>query len=99
MNASEIAQKAAELVAGDRESQHGDKVTNHQCIADVWNGYLKSRRTAGKSEELSAEDVANLMECLKIARRQTGIYNPDDYVDGAGYAACAGEIRSRQPSS
>ena len=95
MKASELAAKAAELVGGDRASQHGDKVQNHQCIADVWNGYLKARRTAGKPDELTAEDVANLMECLKIARRQTGGFNPDDYVDGAGYAACAGEIRAR----
>ena len=41
---------------------------------------------------LDAHDVATLMEGMKIARRYTGVFNPDDYVDGAGYAACAGEI-------
>jgi hypothetical protein len=37
-----------------------------------------------------------MMECLKIARRYTGDFNPDDYVDGAGYSAVAGEVRAEQ---
>jgi hypothetical protein len=39
--------------------------------------------------------VANLMEGLKIARRYTGKFNADDYIDGCGYSACAGEIAAR----
>jgi hypothetical protein len=34
------------------------------------------------------------MEALKIARRYSGP-NVDDYIDAAGYAAVAGEIRFR----
>jgi hypothetical protein len=37
-----------------------------------------------------------MMEGMKIARRYSGSHNVDDYVDGAGYAACAGEIAERQ---
>ena len=33
------------------------------------------------------------MEGLKIARRYSGGFNADDYLDGAGYAACAYEVR------
>lgn len=95
MKAAEIARKAAELVCGDREQQHGDKVINHQAIAAVWNGYLLARIVSGKQFELSAGDVAAMMELLKIARRLNGTFNADDYVDGAGYAAVAGEIASR----
>ena len=92
MTAREIATTAAELVSGDRARLHGDMVENHQKIADVWNGILAA---AGKLplKPLDAHDVANMMEGMKIARRYSGVYNRDDYVDGAGYSAVAGAIR------
>lgn len=92
--ARDIASKAAELVGGDRAASHGDKVLNHMNIAHVWNGIL---RAAGKLPDLplDAHDVANMMEGMKIARRYTGAFNVDDYVDGAGYSAVAGEVQSR----
>lgn len=95
MKASEIASRAADLVSGDRERQHGDKTENHEKIAAVWNGILTA---AGKPPlaPLDAHDVATLMEGMKIARRYTGSFNPDDYIDGAGYASVAGEIRAAQ---
>jgi hypothetical protein len=95
MKASEIATEAARLVNGDRNETHGDTLENHQAIADIWNGYMKARGGGPELNELDAHDVANMMECLKIARRLTGAFNADDYIDGAGYAAVAGEIRSR----
>jgi hypothetical protein len=103
MRAGDIAKAAADLVGGDRQHTHGDKVENHQAIADMWNGYLKAKfhTSALKVRHavdvaFSAEDVANMMELLKIARRLNGAFNVDDYIDGAGYAACAGEIAGRQ---
>lgn len=95
MKAEEIATQAARLVGGDRARQHGDKTENHEKIAAVWNGILFA---AGKSPRapLDAHDVATLMEGMKIARRYTGCFNSDDYIDGAGYAAVAGEIRAAQ---
>lgn len=95
MKAHDIAAKASELVGGDRAATHGDKLANFANIAAVWNGIL---RAAGKlpATPLNAHDVANLMEGMKIARRYSGSHNIDDYVDGAGYAACAGEIAERQ---
>jgi hypothetical protein len=94
ITARSIADDAVTLVSGERSETHGDVVKNHTAIADMWNGYLKAR-VGIKEAELDAEDVANMMECLKIARRLNGSFNKDDYVDGAGYAAVAGEIRSR----
>lgn len=91
MNAREIAEKAAQLVSVDREATHGDKVKNHENIARIWNGYLFDRLSA----PLSALDAANMMELLKIARRKLGAHNLDDYIDGAGYAAVAGEIAEK----
>jgi len=92
-DAAAICTAAAALVGGDRERQHGSKLDNHTRIAVLWNGLLIA---AGKApaRPLDAHDVANLMECLKMARRYSGSYNPDDYLDGVGYAAVAGEIRA-----
>jgi hypothetical protein len=93
MKAGDIASKAAELVSSDRAHVHGDMLANHMAIAAVWNGILAASGKAG--QPLDAHDVANLMEGLKIARRYTGKFNADDYIDGCGYSACAGEIAAR----
>jgi hypothetical protein len=95
MNAAEIAAKASDLVGGDRAKQHGDKFDNFNKIAAIWNGTL-SAAGVGISRPLDAHDVCNLMEAMKIARRYTGAFNVDDYIDGAGYAACAGEVKDKR---
>ncbi|MEW5729992.1 MAG: DUF6378 domain-containing protein [Pseudomonadota bacterium] len=88
--ASAICLRAAELVSGNRAATHGDKLENHANIAALWNAFLGDRLPAG--HKLSALDVALMMALLKIARTKAGGHNPDDYVDLAGYAGCAGEI-------
>lgn len=95
--AAELLSMAASAVGGDRARTHGDPLENHRRIADVWNGILMA---AGKlSAPLDAHDAATLMEGLKIARRYSGVVNADDYVDAAGYAGLAGEIRTRLNSA
>ncbi|MGI9160080.1 MAG: DUF6378 domain-containing protein [Saprospiraceae bacterium] len=90
MNASDIASKAAELVGGDRAKQHGDKSDNFGRIAILWDAWLSVRSSA--DDRITAHDVGIMMALLKIARTQSGSHNMDDYVDSAGYIACAGEI-------
>lgn len=90
MNAQQIAQKAAELVGGDRDRQHGAKRDNFDRIADLWNSWLRIRNHW--TDELTAHDVGIMMALLKVARTQSGEHNEDDYIDAAGYFACAGEI-------
>ncbi len=95
MDALHICKTASELVGGDRQVKHGDKTINFQNTADLWNAILKARaRQAGGDCELTLDalDVANMLEVFKIARRYSGSHNLDDYIDGAGYAGCAGEI-------
>jgi hypothetical protein len=90
--AAAILTGAAALVGGDRARTHGDKVENHRNIAILQDAFLKIRRAPGP---LGPLDAALMMVLLKIARTQTGAYNPDDYADMAGYAAVAGEIAAR----
>jgi hypothetical protein len=94
VKAEDIALQAAKLVGGDREAAHGDKYLNHWNIAQLWNGVLRVKLGMA-APQLDPHDVANMMECLKVARRYAGDYNPEDYIDGAGYAAVSGDIRSR----
>jgi len=99
--AASICADAVALVGGDRQVTHGDKTINFQNTADLWNAILqaKARRrgwtTRSFVEALDALDVANMLEAFKIARRYSGSHNIDDYVDGAGYAGCAGEIAEK----
>lgn len=93
MKAEEIALKAAELVGGDRAASHGDKAKNFAAIARLWTAYMKSRRDP--ETDLDAADIGHMMALLKIARTQSGEFNIDDSIDGAGYIACAGEIAAQ----
>lgn len=99
--ADDFCTEAARLVSGDREAQHGDKKSNFECVALLWNAYIRARALCGKGTgwDLEAVDVGSLMELLKVARRLTGSFNADDYIDAAGYAGCTGEIAAAQASS
>lgn len=91
MKATDIAKKASELVAGERDRTHGDKLNNFENIAAYWNAFLHTKRPG---TVLDAKDVAVMMTLLKLARMYSGEHNTDDSVDACGYAACAGEIAS-----
>jgi hypothetical protein len=99
MKAAKICTKAGELVRGDRAALHGDKAINLQNIAHIWNAILVAKTVRDGHRGLNALDVANMLEALKIARRYAGSHNIDDYIDGAGYAGCAGEIASTLSTS
>lgn len=88
----EIARRAADLMSGDRAATHGDKMVNHQNIADLWNGYLGAQL----ARPVTPSQVALMMALLKIARTKAGGHNPDDYVDGTAYVAIGGELAERE---
>ena len=92
--AEDIVRRAAELVGGERAAQHGDKLENFAKIARLWTAYMANAGLI--NTDLSASQAADMMELLKVARRQSGGFNPDDYIDGAGYAGVAFEIRRRE---
>ena len=93
MKAYEIAEKAANLIAGDRAETHGDKHKTFARIAAYWTVYLQNR--PNPEAPISAVDVGFMMADLKKARVQGGQLNVDDFVDFCGYGACAGEIAMR----
>jgi hypothetical protein len=90
MDSKDFLDQAAGLVAGPRNACHGPKRENHAKIACLWQAFLETRRE--RSAPLTPEDAALMLALLKIARTQLGDFNPDDYVDLAGYGSIAGEI-------
>lgn len=84
LTTAEVLDRAKTLTSGDRAEQHGDKLDNHQNIADLWSAYL--------GQMVTPHDVAICMVLLKIARTKSGKFNDDDYVDMVGYGAIAGEL-------
>lgn len=85
MKATETLTVAAEIIGGDRAKTHGDLAENMKMIADLWSIYLK--------HEVSARDTAIMMALLKAARLKTGSASDDHFIDMAGYAAIAGEVK------
>ena len=95
-NRSEILDRANDIVNGTRTSSYGQPEDNFQLIADYWSMYLVHK---GKMNDvLSNEDVTVMMILLKIARLG-GEGTEDCFVDIAGYAACGGEIHSKNAIS
>ena len=86
MNRKQCLEESIKCVCTDREGQYGSPENNFSLIAELWSAY--------KGETFTAEDVAMMMALLKIARIKTGKHKDDNYVDLAGYAACACELRS-----
>lgn len=82
---AECLDKAKEIICKDRENTYGKPENNFELIAKMWRAYLGN-------DDISAGDVAMMMSLLKIARIKTGKYKADNYIDLAGYSACACEL-------
>jgi len=57
---------------------------NFSTIAAYWSIHL--------GIEVTAVDVAVMMDLLKTARIRSNPGHPDNWIDKAGYSACGGEI-------
>jgi hypothetical protein len=84
--ADTMLHSAAELIAGSRQSDYGDKLQNFSQIAMLFQGTLAAKLLPGV--EISAEDVALLMMQVKIARLAKSPDHKDSILDVAGYAGC-----------
>lgn len=74
----DLCNAVKQIICVDRQNQYGSPEDSHELIAKFWSAYL--------GKEIFPEDVANMMELMKIARRKGQKFNPDNYIDGAGYA-------------
>ena len=86
MISQELLEEANKLIGGDRQTDYGDKLTNHENIADFWSIFLKTK--------ITPHDVAICMALVKVARLMNQ-HKKDSYIDMAAYAAIAGEIETR----
>ena len=81
----EALREAAKLINSDRNKQYGDPKDNFGRISKLWSVIL--------GIDISNEDVAMCMVALKVARyaSKSG-YQPDTWIDIAGYAGCGFEV-------
>ena len=86
MICKELLDEAKKVIGGDRQEDYGDKLKNHQNIADFWSVFLQKK--------ITAHDVAICMALVKVARLMNQ-HKKDSYLDMAAYAAIAGEIEAR----
>ena len=67
-----------------RGENYGDVRQNHQRIASLWSVVL--------GQDVTPEQVALCMTCLKVARLIETPDHEDSWIDIAGYGACGAEI-------
>lgn len=91
MNRRECLQRAEKCVCGGRDIDHGKPENTFGKIAEFWSSYL--------GVPLDAHDVTVMMVLFKVARIKCGAYIPDNYIDIAGYAACAAEARENSKTN
>lgn len=87
MTRKEILRTAESYVTKDRADTHGGMEDNFSTIAKYWTTHL--------GHKVTPVDVGVMMTLLKVARIKSGTQNIDNYVDGAGYLACSGELSTR----
>ena len=88
MKREEVLSKAEDIVNGARQQTYGSPEDCFATIAGLWGSYLDM--------SLSTTDVAMLMVLLKVARTKGRVGYADNYIDIAGYAACAGELANAE---
>jgi hypothetical protein len=95
--ANEVMAEAGKIVNADRKDDYGDAHDSFRSIAKFWNAYLWARGML--LSDLSAADVAMMMDLLKTSRFATGGYKADTFVDKVGYAALGGALARMEHKS
>lgn len=84
MKREDTLELAKQCVMKDRQTTYGTPENNFRTIAELWGAYLGT--------SFSPVQVAMMMLLLKVARQKNCTTYADNYVDIAGYAACASEL-------
>jgi hypothetical protein len=77
------AQKAQELVFGDRNVSYGNPKDDYTKTAKMWSGLLHAKL----KEEITAEEAILMMVALKLSR-ESFRHKEDNIVDAHGYLLC-----------
>lgn len=85
-------EQAIKIICSDRNDSYGNPEDNFHTMAEFTTDYLHARDLLPKDKYLTDEDAAVISILFKIARRASGRYKEDTYIDIAGYAACAMEV-------
>ena len=93
MTREDVLNEAKKCVCGHREHDYGTPEDNFTTISHFWTAYLDAAHPT-MNFQVTPTDVAVMMSLLKIARIARGS-SPDSFIDLAGYAACAGEIATK----
>lgn len=89
-----LTRAALEIVTQDRNRQYGEPEDSFAAIAALWNGYLHAKPL---SRDLTIDDVARMMELLKMGRRMTAkTPSADSYIDGIGYLLCEARMQEAE---
>lgn len=91
MNKRDVLEAAINVSTGKRETDYGSAKDNMRRTALLWNAYLDARFPHG-CVSINEIDVCQMMTLHKMGRAMHNEGYMDNYVDGAGYQACAGEI-------
>ena len=86
-----LLEQGIKLTAGDRNKTYGPPWDNLTACAMLWEAYLSAKMNV--EVRLVAEDVAHMMQLVKMTRTFHGSYHADNYLDNAVYGAIAGECR------
>lgn len=87
MKRNDVLDNAKKIINGERQGTYGNAEDSFSIIAQMWTAYL--------GKDITADDVANMMILMKVARNSSGVYKDDNWIDICGYAALGGEIQSK----
>lgn len=89
MNRTDILNRAALLITGDRQAQYGDAEAMAARIASRWHRHVGP---------LSPMGVMILMAEMKMARIEQDASHADSWIDAIGYLALAAEMALKSPT-
>ncbi len=91
-----LLKKGIELTGGDRNETYGPPWDNLTACAQLWGAYITAKYGVSGTCDMTAEDVAHMMQLVKMTRTFYGPYHADNYLDNATYGAIAGECRQHE---